>query len=165
MILDIFLIVSQDRLVRIETGYGLEGTLPDVICQRIIQDIVIPAFKAGQYSKGIKEGVSTIASLVAKEYKVTITGQEDQIYDSVHSDLGAIALIVLVIFIMVSILIMWRAVDSIPWSRGSWGRQSRGYWYGGSGHTGGLGGAGGFGGGFGGFGGGLSGGGGATGRW
>ena len=53
----LFLIAAGDRRVRIETGYGLEGALPDVLCHKIISNLVVPAFKAGEYSKGITAGV------------------------------------------------------------------------------------------------------------
>ena len=68
----LFLIAYQDRRVRIETGYGLEGALPDVLCHKIISNLVVPAFKSGEYSKGITAGVQAIVGLVAKEYNVKI---------------------------------------------------------------------------------------------
>ena len=157
----LFLIATQDRRMRIETGYGLEGALPDVLCHKIISNLVVPAFKAGEYSKGITAGVQAIVGLVAKEYNVKITGQEEQNFDSNQNDSNSgwstILLIILFIF-----FVAFRMFVFIP----SMYRRGGGYWYSGGGYSGGGGFSGGsFGGGFGGFGGGSSGGGGASGGW
>ena len=45
-------IVPQDRRMRIEVGYGLEGTLTDVAASRIIRSVMAPEFKSGAYDKG-----------------------------------------------------------------------------------------------------------------
>jgi uncharacterized protein len=53
-------VVPQDRKMRIEVGYGLEGTLPDGAAGEIIRTWMTPAFKAGNYDKGIEDGVAAI---------------------------------------------------------------------------------------------------------
>jgi uncharacterized protein len=53
-------VVPNDRKMRIEVGYGLEGTLPDVAAARIIRNVMTPAFKASDYDKGVSEGVAAI---------------------------------------------------------------------------------------------------------
>lgn len=53
-------VVSEDRKMRIEVGYGLEGTLTDVEANRIIRDLMTPQFKAGNYDKGIEDGVAAV---------------------------------------------------------------------------------------------------------
>ncbi len=53
-------VVPQDRRMRIEVGYGLEGTLPDAIAARIIRDVMTPRFKQGDYNDGISQGVNAI---------------------------------------------------------------------------------------------------------
>ncbi len=55
-------VVPNDRKMRIEVGYGLEGTLPDVAAARIIRNVMTPAFKAGDYDKGIGEGVAAVVA-------------------------------------------------------------------------------------------------------
>ena len=55
-------VVPNDRKMRIEVGYGLEGTLPDVAAARIIRNVMTPAFKAGDYDKGVAEGVAAIVA-------------------------------------------------------------------------------------------------------
>jgi len=53
-------VVPQDRRMRIEVGYGLEGTLPDAIAARIIRNVMTPHFKEGDYDEGITKGVNAI---------------------------------------------------------------------------------------------------------
>jgi uncharacterized protein len=53
-------VVPRDRKMRIEVGYGLEGTLTDGDCGQIIRNVMTPAFKGGNYSGGIQEGVLAI---------------------------------------------------------------------------------------------------------
>lgn len=48
--------ILDQRRVEIETGYGLEGVLPDVLCKRILENFIIPHFKAGEFSTGITRG-------------------------------------------------------------------------------------------------------------
>ena len=58
----LLLVAPQDRRLRIEVGYGLEGTLPDVAASRIIRDVITPAFKAGDYDRGVGDGVGAIVA-------------------------------------------------------------------------------------------------------
>jgi uncharacterized protein len=55
-------VASQDRKMRIEVGYGLEGPLPDGAAGEIIRTWMTPAFKAGNYDKGIEDGVAAITA-------------------------------------------------------------------------------------------------------
>lgn len=56
----LFLVVRDDRKMRIEVGYGLEGTLPDALASRILTQLVRPRFKAGDFAGGIEAGVQQI---------------------------------------------------------------------------------------------------------
>jgi uncharacterized protein len=53
-------VVPNDRKLRIEVGYGLEGTLTDAAAGRIIRNVMTPAFKAGDFDKGVFDGVDAI---------------------------------------------------------------------------------------------------------
>jgi len=55
-------VAPQDRKMRIEVGYGLEGTLPDVTASRIIRNVMTPAFRANDFDKGVGEGVAAIVA-------------------------------------------------------------------------------------------------------
>jgi uncharacterized protein len=58
----LLLVVPNERKLRIEVGYGLEGTLPDVAAARIIRDRITPRFKAGDFDGGINDGVDAIVA-------------------------------------------------------------------------------------------------------
>jgi uncharacterized protein len=61
-------IVPQERRMRIEVGYGLEGTLTDAASSRIIRNVMAPLFKAADYNAGIEQGVAAIiAQLEGRE--------------------------------------------------------------------------------------------------
>ena len=60
----LFLIAKNDRKMRIEVGYGLEGVLPDVTANRIIRENVAPAFREGKFAEGINAGVDRIIAAV-----------------------------------------------------------------------------------------------------
>ena len=63
----LLLIAKNDRALRIDVGYGLEGVLPDAKTKRIIEEIIIPRFKAGNFAKGINAGIDAILSLIEGE--------------------------------------------------------------------------------------------------
>jgi uncharacterized protein len=159
----LMVVAVEDRKAWIATGYGLEGAIPDVIASKVVRDVMIPRFKQNDYSRGIREGVTAVVSLIAKEYNVTITGQEAQYYEAMQREPSGRDTFFSFLFTLFLILFFFGG-------RGGWlpllllggmGPRRGGYWSGG-----GYGGSsGGFGGGFGGFGGGMSGGGGGGGGW
>jgi uncharacterized protein len=63
----ILLIARDDRKLRIEVGYGLEGVLPDAIASRIINEVMVPRFRANDYSGGIEAGVNAIMRVTKGE--------------------------------------------------------------------------------------------------
>ncbi|MDP2164699.1 MAG: YgcG family protein [Hydrogenophaga sp.] len=63
----LLLFAMQDRAVRIEVGYGLEGALPDVRAKRIIEDYIIPRFRQGDFHGGIESGVDGVIKVIAGE--------------------------------------------------------------------------------------------------
>jgi len=63
----IFLVAKADRRQRIEVGYGLEGAIPDAIAKRIIEEVVRPYFKQGDFYAGIAAGVDRLMALMAGE--------------------------------------------------------------------------------------------------
>lgn len=60
----VFLVAVQDRAVRFETGYGLEGVLPDALANRILDDLVIPHFRAGNYAAGLDAGLTAVEQVL-----------------------------------------------------------------------------------------------------
>jgi uncharacterized protein len=66
-------VVPNDRKMRIEVGYGLEGSLPDGAAGEIIRRWMTPAFKAGDYDKGIEDGTAAIVARLEGHAPVGLT--------------------------------------------------------------------------------------------
>lgn len=147
----ILLIAKDDRKLKIEVGYGLEGAVPDITAKSIIDNFITPNFKQGNYYRGIDEGTDAIIRAAAGEYKAPAG------YGSKKKGKGiSIGTIIFIIIILVIIFGAGAGASGGTYvSRGGFGG-----WSGGSSSGGGGGG-----GGFGGFGGGSFGGGGASGGW
>ena len=164
----LLLVFIQDRKMFLQTGYGLEGALPDALCKRIIDEQIAPRFKAGDYQGGLSAGVNSILAAIRGEYQ----GTGRTVYEQ-HQRGGGGQLIPIIFIIVLILLIfglrgllfagtLYRGRGSYGWGGGGWGG---GNWGGGGGWGGDSSGGGGFsGGGFMG-GGGSTGGGGAGGSW
>jgi len=63
----LLLVAKDDRRVRIEPGYGLEGAIPDAIANRVIQEYLVPRFRNGDYAGGIAEATAVLVRLVDGE--------------------------------------------------------------------------------------------------
>jgi uncharacterized protein len=63
----ILLVARDDRKVRIEVGYGLEGVLPDATANRIIDEVIVPRFRSGDYYGGIDAGVDRMLRVIEGE--------------------------------------------------------------------------------------------------
>lgn len=163
----LLLIAPAEHKVRIEVGYGLEGTLTDAFSSVIISSAIVPRFKTGDFSGGIERGVDGILSVLSgdtADWQPKVRVRSDDA-SSLINDL-LVPLLPMLVFFLIWYLMgsatgsgSRRAVRKggrtiiIPYGGPTWG----------SGWGGGTGG-GGFGGGFSG-GGGWSGGGGASGSW
>lgn len=149
----LLLVAVNDRKVRIEVGEGLEGVLPDAVCNQIIRNEIAPRFRQQDYEGGIRAAVTAMILAIGGEYEAAENseppgeGRKGSIW---------VTLIILAIIILISRV-----------SGGGRGNYRRGGWSGGTGWYGGGfsgRGGGGFGGGFSGGGGGFSGGG-SSGSW
>jgi uncharacterized protein len=156
----LFLIAKDDRKMRIAPGYGLEGALPDALCDQIMRHDIAPRFKSGDYYDGISAGIEAIMLATKGEYKGDSGSGKKRVYP--------LATIILIIFFIVMNILIRGGRRGIV---GSGGRYYRSPWWGGfggggfgGGSSGGFGGGGFGGGGFSG-GGGSFGGGGASGSW
>jgi uncharacterized protein len=167
----VLLASMEDHKLRIEVGYGLEGAVPDAIAKRIIEDELVPNFKAGNFYRGFDEATDAIFKAAAGEYKAP-EGYDKRGQQQGRGNGSSIISIIVIIIVIIVIF------SSRGGGGGGGGMMSRrGYrgwgppiWFptGGGGWSGGGGGggwSGGGGGGFGGFGGGSGGGGGASGSW
>ena len=151
-------VAKQERRLRLEVGYGLEGQLTDAMSRRILDNIVTPAFKQGNFGGGLEQAVDAIAALIGgSEAPAVLRRSEEE-----PVSMGYFFLFVL--FFLFFVLPRFLRLFGPPSHRCGWssrrGRVSP--WIIGGGGSGGFGG-----GGFGGFsgGGGGFGGGGASGGW
>ncbi len=149
----LFYVAKEDRKMRIEVGYGLEGALPDALASSIIRNEVAPYFKNEMYYEGTIAGLNAIMSATKGEYQGNPSNNVEFKFP-----IGTI------IFIIILLIIIF--------SRKGGGKSPGGFIYygggfGGGSRSGGFGGFGSGGGSFGGFsgGGGSFGGGGASGSW
>ncbi len=146
----LLLISVKDQAIRIHSGYGVEGAIPDAIAKRIIENEINPAFRQSDYFSGIDQATDAMIQSLAGEYKGTPQKKRGR---------GPASFIPFAIILIMFIIGSWR--------RRYTGYSSRGRGYYGSPFIGGFGGgsSSGGGGGFSGFGGGGFGGGGASGVW
>lgn len=63
----LLLVAKQDKTLRIEVGYGLEGVLPDAIARRIIDEVIVPTFRRHDFFAGIQSGVEQIVRVIEGE--------------------------------------------------------------------------------------------------
>lgn len=161
----LLLAALEDRTVTIQTGYGVEGALPDIIAHRIIQNEIRPAFRQQNYFEGLDSATDAIISYTKGEYK-------DPRARGKEKNGGGVPVILIIIIVIVIISIISKGGGGNRGGKVMTGRGSSDlFWWtllnslgrGGGGFGGGGGSSGG--GGFGGFGGGGFGGGGASGRW
>ncbi len=164
----------DDHKIRIEVGYGLEGAIPDITANSIIENDIVPAFREQNYYRGLNAATDDIGKAASGEYQVQRQQKNDD-KGGGGSLLGIIIIIFIVIFLISrggrggrgGGMMSRRGYGGLgPFIWGSLlgnalGNGNRGGWSGGGGSWGG----GSSGGGFGGFGGGSSGGGGASGSW
>ena len=181
----LFLVAVQDRRMRITTGYGLEGILPDGKVGEIRDRAILPLFRAGRYAEGIVRGTEALAAVVLAQASgasgKAVPARPQQRAGWGGSRRTGVLLAVFVLLILFSVAVSAadrraslggrgvsrRRSSWLPWgigggvggAYGGWSSGRYGGWSGG-GFGGGFGG-----GGFGGFGGGGSGGGGAGGSW
>ena len=151
-------VAVQERRVRLEVGYGLEGLIPDITAVRILDQYVVDDFKQGDYAAGMLRGAQAVAGLIAADAGVEINGSvRPNIGRSRSRNPGGSGKL---LFWLILFLLFVRPRWLLPFLLMGGSRRRRGKW-GGGGFGGGFGGGGFGGGGFGGFGGGSSGGGGA----
>lgn len=160
----LMLVVKDDRKIRIEVGYGLEGALTDAISSQIIRKDITPYFKLGQYYEGIDSGVDAIIAVTKGEYTADKNSGKDN--DGSPLALCGIPIFIIIVFIIIFFLIIGSIIRRIfGFGRNAvFGNRNKSNWYWGGGGFGG-GSSGGFGGGGFSGGGGSFGGGGASGSW
>lgn len=97
------LVISRDdRKVRIEVGYGLEGTLTDLVSGQIIRKMIVPRFRQGSFNQGVIDGVGAIIAAVKGEFQADTgltSGKSDKSFDFG----GLITLVIFISFFVGSV--------------------------------------------------------------
>lgn len=173
----LLLVAPKERKLRIEVGYGLEGTIPDGLAGEIIRDTITPRFRQGRFAEGIEAGIARIVETIARNKQMQIpvpqsprlqASASERRTGSVHLVSQATPVLLFSLLLVALIAISMAGERSFRDRRGPRRFRNRFIWFPVGPYSGGWSG-GGFGssgfGGFGGFGGGSSGGGGASGSW
>jgi uncharacterized protein len=156
----LFIIAPNERKVRIEVGYGLEPILTDALSELIIQQAVLPRFRAGDFNGGVEAGAAALIQQLslepsAAEAKAAAAAQ--QMKNRGGSGANPLSILLIILFVFIALSRVFRGFGFWPLLLlGGLGGGGRGY----GGYDGGGGGGGWSGGGGGGFGGG-----GASGSW
>ena len=174
----LIVVAVEDRKVKIETGYDIEGLISDGFAGQTIRETIAPAFRAGQYGPGLIAGATRLITRIAEQRGATLQNVPAAPEVSARPAVPRPRNFTPALFLIILLLLLTRRRrrrrrywGGGPWSGWNSGVGPFGGGFGGFGggfggfSGGGFGGGGGVGGGFGGFSGGRSGGGGASGGW
>ncbi|MCR4742836.1 MAG: TPM domain-containing protein [Treponema sp.] len=100
----LLLVALQERLVRIEVGYGLEGKLTDAKCGLIIRNVIIPEFKDGDYSSGIEKGIKNMVGIASDNAELITDSVEEDKDESSEVAYGILSMIIWLIFLFIIII-------------------------------------------------------------
>ena len=98
----ILIIAKDDRKLRIEVGYGLEGAIPDAYAKRIIENIIIPNFRSGNFYGGIADGVGAIIGLIEGEELPQVTNAQSENPMSSKEDIAIVIFFILILALTVA---------------------------------------------------------------
>ncbi|MBV9876652.1 MAG: TPM domain-containing protein [Verrucomicrobia bacterium] len=99
----VLLLLTKGGKIRIHTGRGLEGALPDALCIRIIRDDFAPQFRAGNYDESLKQGLAAIIAAAKGEYKgngKTVAEQNSKKHSDDEGWLPIVVFILIFLFFM-----------------------------------------------------------------
>lgn len=99
----VLFVFVENRQMFIQTGYGLEGALPDATCYDITHNVIAPYFKKGDYTRGLQAGVASMMQAVRGEYQGSgKTQKEKEAGDAREIPVGLILFLLLLIFLILS---------------------------------------------------------------
>jgi uncharacterized protein len=153
----VLFVFVDDRRVRLEVGYGLEGALTDLESRVILEQELVPRLQQGDWDGAVSATVEAIVTAVRGEYRADPRRARPLARDGRR--MSRVEIVILVVVVILVLRAMTRANRRGRWRSGGWGAGPFGG-FGGGGFSGGGFGGGGFSGGGGSFGGG-----GASGRW
>lgn len=150
----VLFIMAEDRKVRIEVGYGLEPTVPDIIAGRIINDIMVPKIRAGDNDGAVREAVAAIMQTISGQAPAAAPEQQPESPVTAFKGKRTVqtifiiiaAIFFLILFITHPTLALWLLFNIMSGGRGGggWGGGGGGGFRGGGGRSGGGGASGGW---------------------
>ncbi len=107
----LLLISYAERKIRIETGYGLEDKLTDMKSGLIIRNVIVPEFKLGNYSEGIKQGVMNIGGVISGDTEIV----EDSVIDGEEEEGSVVGLIFMIVWLVFIITLISSRGGILKW--------------------------------------------------
>jgi uncharacterized protein len=98
----VLFIFIENHQMFIQTGYGLEGALPDATCWDITHNVIAPDFKKGDYAGGLKAGITAMMQAVRGEYKGSGKTHREEGSNGSALPFGLIVFVLIVIFIVIA---------------------------------------------------------------
>ena len=105
----LLVLALTEREVKIEVGYGLEGVIPDSAAGRILDTVIIPAFRQDDFSGGLLRGLQAIAALVAREYGLDLDELDLSAAASPAQDIPPVSILIPFIFFIIIISLSSRS--------------------------------------------------------
>ncbi|MCC6865923.1 MAG: YgcG family protein [Ignavibacteria bacterium] len=123
-------IAKNDRKLRIEVGYGLEGALTDALCSQIIRNEITPQFKKGNFFEGINAGVDAVIKATKGEY----TAEKESTNDNPFSGICCVPFPAIVFIVIFLFIFVFPIISRIfGWNKG---KGKNNWWYTGGGSSG-----------------------------
>lgn len=97
----LLIIAKDDRALRIEVGYGLEGVIPDAIAKRVVAETIVPYFKQNDYAGGIQAGVNQLVKLIDGEPLPPVKARTQ---DKASDPMGMLFIVVIIAAVVGQIL-------------------------------------------------------------
>src|SRR6476619_6323940 len=104
----LLIVAPNERKVRIEVGYGLEGALTDAVSRLIIENAILPRFRAGDFPGGINRGVDDIISVLtgdAEEWKRRAAQRPDTVSQTPSTQSDPVWPVIIIIMVVVGVII------------------------------------------------------------
>lgn len=108
----LLLVALQDRAVRIEVGYGLEGQITDYFARQVINDYIVPFFRAQQYTQGIDQAIDALIAKIKQE-PLPAVGKTPFYIAKQAEPIGVIDIIAAVIIGSALLLFFWWIISAI----------------------------------------------------
>lgn len=98
----LLVVAMKEHGVRIETGYGTEGVLTDAKCSRILRNVIVPAFRQGDYEKGVIDGIEAMITVMSGDESMIVEKEDSEDRDDSGIPVPVMVFIVLWVLAIMS---------------------------------------------------------------